>query len=120
MEKASPKQVKTVRKIPSLISEGVVLEGRIKSAAAVQLEGTLVGDIVHSDNVIVGEQGLIEGNINAKSIIVCGTVNGNLTAGSIEIRSTAKISGKLHTQRLMMEQGAVYNGCLSMEQVVED
>lgn len=105
--------------IPTLISKGCVIEGQIKSAAVIQIDGSIIGDVLNAENLIIGENGLIEGNVQTKEIIIFGIINGNVTADSIEIKSSGKVSGKIRTQKLQVESGAVYNGILAMEGLSE-
>ena len=49
-------------------------------------------------------------------MVIYGTVTGNIQTNSLEIKSTGKVSGEIRTQTLQVENGAVYNGSLSMTQ----
>lgn len=64
--------------------------------------------------MIVGEDGLIDGNISTRDIVVYGTVNGTVKAESIEFKSSGKIFGEIQTKALQVERGAVYTGMVSM------
>jgi cytoskeletal protein CcmA (bactofilin family) len=66
--------------------------------------------------LILGEKGSIMGNVITKEMFIYGTVNGNIQANSLEIKATGKVSGEIRTQTLSVENGAVYNGTLSMTQ----
>ncbi len=101
--------------VPTLISKGCVIEGQIKTVSIIQIDGTIVGDIINAEKIIIGESGLIEGNVKTKEIVIFGVINGNVAADSIEIKGTGKVSGKIRTQNLQVESGAVYNGILEME-----
>jgi cytoskeletal protein CcmA (bactofilin family) len=48
-------------------------------------------------------------------MVVYGTVNGNITARSLEIKGTGKITGDIETGTLLVEVGGVYNGQLAMQ-----
>lgn len=100
--------------VPTLISKGCVIEGQIKEAAIMRIDGSVIGDILHAENLVIGENGLIEGNVLTREITIFGTINGNVTADSIEIKKTGKVSGKITTNNLQVESGAVYNGTLAM------
>jgi cytoskeletal protein CcmA (bactofilin family) len=102
--------------VPTLISNGCVIEGCIRATVLVRIDGNIKGDIF-TEGLIIGENGLIEGNIEAKEIIVFGTIHGNIKADSIEIKNSGKIYGEINTNNLQIEKGAVYNGVLSMEPV---
>jgi cytoskeletal protein CcmA (bactofilin family) len=101
---------------PTLVSKGCLVEGLIKASVLVRIDGNVKGDIL-TEELIIGENGFVEGNIETKEITVFGTIHGNIKADAIEIRSSGKIYGEINTNNLLIEKGAVYNGVLSMEVV---
>jgi cytoskeletal protein CcmA (bactofilin family) len=100
--------------ISTLISEGCVVDGNIKAPAYVRIDGQVNGDVFIEEGLIIGEKGVVVGNILTKELVVYGTLNGNLQVGSLEIKATGKINGEIQTLTLSVENGAVYNGNLSM------
>jgi cytoskeletal protein CcmA (bactofilin family) len=100
--------------ISTLISEGCLLDGNLKAPAYVRIEGQINGDVTIDEGLILGEKGLIKGNVVTKEMIVYGTVNGNLNVHSLEIRGTGRITGDIKTQILQVEPGGSHNGKLSM------
>jgi cytoskeletal protein CcmA (bactofilin family) len=100
--------------ISTLISEGAKVDGDITAPAVVRIDGHVKGDVNVSEGLILGENGRIEGNIVTKELIVYGIITGNITAKSLEIRSTGKITGDIETGILLVETGGVYNGRLVM------
>lgn len=68
------------------------------------------------EGLIIGEKGSIQGNIITKELVVYGVVNGNLQVNTLEIKASGKVTGEIRTQTLQVENGAVYNGSLSMTQ----
>jgi cytoskeletal protein CcmA (bactofilin family) len=102
---------------PTLISKGCVVHGRIESDVFVRIDGHIKGDVIIAEGLIIGEHGIIEGNIKAREIVVFGTVNGSVTADSIDIKSSGNILGELHTNSLQVETGATYIGNVIMDKV---
>jgi len=100
---------------PTLISKGCVVHGRIESDVFVRIDGHIKGDVIVGEGLIIGEFGIIEGNIKAQEIVVFGTINGNVTADSVEIKSSGNILGELHTNSFQVETGATYIGNVSMD-----
>ncbi len=100
--------------ISTLIAEGCVIDGNFKGTAFVRIEGQITGDVIIDEGLILGEKGLITGTITTKEMIVYGSVNGNIKAQSLEIKSTGKITGDIITQSLQVETGGFYTGHLSM------
>jgi len=100
--------------ISTMISAGCVFDGNLKAPAYVRIEGQINGDVIIDEGLILGEKGIITGNITTKEIIVYGTVHGNISAHSLEIRNTGRITGDVKTQVLQVETGGSHNGKLSM------
>ena len=100
--------------ISTFLSAGCVIEGNMKAPAFVRIEGQITGDVTIDEGLILGEKGLITGNIATKEIIVYGTVKGHINCHSLEIRSTGRITGDIKTEVLQVETGGTHNGKLSM------
>jgi cytoskeletal protein CcmA (bactofilin family) len=100
--------------ISTLISEGCVLDGNLKAPAYVRIEGQVNGEVNIDEGLILGEKGLIKGNVTTKEMIVYGTIQGNINTQSLEIRSTGRITGDIKTHVLQVEPGGSHNGKLSM------
>jgi cytoskeletal protein CcmA (bactofilin family) len=79
------------------------------------VEGVFEGDISDAVEVEVGVRGRILGNIAAESVSVAGEVVGNVVASrSIELQSTARLSGDMRTPKLRIDEGAAFDGACSM------
>src|SRR5271165_5975972 len=89
-----------LQSISTLISEGCIIEGNMKAPAFVRIDGQLTGEIFVDEGLILGEKGVVIGNVVTKEMVVYGTVNGNIQVGSLEIKSTGKINGDITTQIL--------------------
>lgn len=105
-----------MQSISTLISENSVLEGNFKAPAFVRIDGQINGDVTIEEGLILGEKGIINGNIITKEILIYGQVTGNITTNSLEIKPTGKITGDIKTQALQVETGGFYNGNLTMVQ----
>ena len=105
-----------LQSISTLISEGCNLDGNLKAPAVARIDGQVTGDVMVDEGLIIGEKGSILGNIITKEMVVYGTINGNIQTNSLEIKASGKVTGEIRTQTLQVENGAVYNGSLSMTQ----
>ena len=100
--------------ISTIITDGAIVEGCLNAPAFARIDGRVNGDVIIDEGLILGEKGVITGNVTTKEMVVYGTVNGNLYVHSLEIKSTGKINGDIKTHTLAVETGAVYNGNLLM------
>lgn len=99
----------------NVFGEGTVVEGHIKSKGDVRIDGTLAGTIDTTAKVVLGESGLIEGDLAAKGADISGTVNGNVRVdGVLLLKSTARINGDIYTNKLQIESGGMFNGKCEM------
>lgn len=100
--------------ISTVICDGAKVEGGITAPAVARIDGHVKGDVNVSEGLILGEHGRIDGNVTTKELIVYGVITGNISAHSLEIRSSGKITGDIETGVLLVEIGGVYNGRLVM------
>jgi cytoskeletal protein CcmA (bactofilin family) len=105
-----------LQSISTLISEGCIFDGNLKAPAYARIDGQITGDVMVDEGLILGEKGSILGNIITKEMVVYGAVNGNIQTNSLELKATGKVTGEIRTQTLAVENGAIYNGSLSMTQ----
>ncbi len=85
------KPVVEMQAISTLLGEGCILDGNLRAPSFVRIDGQINGDVFVEDGLILGETGLITGNIVTKEMVVFGTVNGNIQVGSLEIKATGRI-----------------------------
>jgi cytoskeletal protein CcmA (bactofilin family) len=91
------------------------MEGKLNFKRSVRVDGQIDGEISAKD-LIIGESALVTAQIKAASVIVAGTINGDIIASqSIEIRASARISGKLTSPILVMHEGAAFEGHCAMQ-----
>ena len=101
--------------MPSLIDKSCIIKGNITQASNVRIEGTVDGNISEVGNLVIGESGIVNGNIEVKTIVVFGAVQGDVTSEeSVEIKESGKVSGKITTKILTIERGAQYSGKITM------
>jgi cytoskeletal protein CcmA (bactofilin family) len=112
--KQQPLQIND-QQISTIIGEGYVFTGELQGSSIIRIEGKIIGNVNVDSGVILGENGLIEGNITSKSVIIYGTVNGNIKTSQLEIKKTGHIYGDIATDTLEIELGAKYNGTLNMQ-----
>ena len=65
--------------------------------------------------LVVGEGAVVKANIKAKTVILIGTVHGNIEATSrLEIHGTGKLYGNIRTAKLQIADGVVFEGKCEM------
>lgn len=108
----TPKPVGDERRVTAWIGQGVVIEGRITSAQDLRIDGKVDGTIeVGSHGLILGATAAVKANLAARSILISGTVIGNVTATDrIDLQATGSVQGDLSAPRLVIVDGAIVKG----------
>ena len=96
----------------SLIGEGISVEGTLNLQDQVlRLDGRLEGKIIGQGTLIVGEKGLLRGEIHVGRLILGGRVEGTVTAQEgIHITPTGKFFGTALTSQLIIDEGGIFEG----------
>lgn len=105
------------RRVETIIGPETQFEGSIRSKGTLRIEGILDGQVTDAEEVIVGECGQINGDVNAKSVIIAGNINGNINASDgIEMLPKCRVIGDIKTADLSVVQGVVFEGrCIMAE-----
>lgn len=99
----------------TMISEEAHLKGSLEATSDVRIAGTLTGDVKSQGKVIVASSAKVEGNMSAKEADISGHYKGDIkTTEKITIRKGAELEGDLSTKTIVIEEGAQFNGQLSM------
>src|SRR5204862_1865608 len=95
----------------NVLNSDVEIKGNLKFTGELLFEGKLEGE-VNADGVLqLGENGVINGNVTAQSVIVRGKLNGNVNAkDKIEIKSKAELFGDIKAAKLAIEEGVTFVG----------
>ena len=91
--------------IPSIISDGTEFKGNVKTCAEIQIDGGLNGN-VKADKVLIGINGNVRGNITAQLVRICGKIEGEIKAETLQIVKTASVKGNVHKKTISIEPGA--------------
>jgi cytoskeletal protein CcmA (bactofilin family) len=99
----------------NLIGAGTTVEGKIRSQGSVRVDGKLVGDVTATENIAIGTNGEVEGNISAKNVTVGGKVRGVVSAAEkIVFEGRSVVRGDVRASKLVIDEGALFDGRVSM------
>ena len=99
----------------TLLAKGVLLRGEIHVEGTVRIDGRLDGDIQTKGQVIIGEDGLVQGTITAGTVISSGRIKAKVTANErVQLMKTATLIGEVLTPILIIEEGAKLQGVTDM------
>ncbi len=95
----------------TLVSAGTTLKGDISSNSDLRIDGTVVGNIQSTAKIVIGTNGVVEGNISGNQADVVGKVTGNIkTKDLLQLRGECVVKGNLYAGKLQVEPTASFNG----------
>lgn len=99
------------------IGPSIHIDGDLKGEEDLVVEGRVTGTIqLRSNTLTIGNQGKVEARVYAHTILVEGTVNGDLYASErISVRQSARIEGNIYAPRISLEDGARFRGAIDMD-----
>jgi cytoskeletal protein CcmA (bactofilin family) len=100
------------RRTTAWIGQGVVVEGRITSTQDLRIDGQVEGTIeVGNHGLVLGASAEVKANLVARSILISGTVIGNITATDrLDLLATGSVEGDIRSPRLVVADGAIIKG----------
>jgi cytoskeletal protein CcmA (bactofilin family) len=103
------------RRQPSVLGKTLVFKGELSADEDLVLQGRVEGSIHHTQSLTVGVDGVVVGDIHARSILIEGTVEGDLHGvASVLVSATAKVRGNIVAPRVGITEGANFNGSVDM------
>ncbi|MBN1653011.1 MAG: polymer-forming cytoskeletal protein [Deltaproteobacteria bacterium] len=96
---------------PTIIGNGTVIEGKIIVNNGIQIDGRVIGNVESNENVSIGPQGIIEGELIGVDIAIGGRVEGKVTArGHLHMVSSGAVIGDVFYKSIEVDRGAVIAG----------
>lgn len=100
----------------NILSTGTTLKGDIKSNGDIRIDGTLIGSVSSKGKVVIGSTGNIEGEVICQNADFSGVIKAKIVVTELlQLKSTAKITGDIITNKLAIEPGAKFSGTCNMD-----
>lgn len=97
--------------LDTTIAAGLRVRGDISSEGDIWIDGEIEGNVTTNAQAVIGENGVVIGNISGHTVIVHGAVEGNIAAdGSLSYEDTAQVRGESRTPSLQVSNGASLSG----------
>ncbi|HXM22580.1 MAG TPA: polymer-forming cytoskeletal protein [Terriglobales bacterium] len=99
------------------IGKSVVIKGELSGSEDLYVDGTVEGTIqLQGNNLVIGPNGHVHADVNAKGVVVQGKLEGNIRASErVELQKSAVIVGDIVTQRVAIEDGAYFKGKVDIQ-----
>jgi cytoskeletal protein CcmA (bactofilin family) len=97
------------------LDQGTEILGELRFRDTFRVDGHVKGRIVSDNTLIVGETGVVEAEVECGVVSIRGTVTGRILARQrLELLSGAKVQGTLVAPKLVIEEGAFFQGDCEM------
>jgi cytoskeletal protein CcmA (bactofilin family) len=98
------------------ISRGVQVSGDVLFADELSVEGKIIGKLTsESGSLLIEQTGEVQADIDVGICVIRGTVRGNVNCNSrVEIYKTGHVEGEINSPVLLVEEGALLSGAISM------
>ncbi len=95
----------------SLIAAGTTLKGDITSNGDIRIDGTLQGNIHCTAKVVIGANGVVEGDIAGQQADIMGKVKGTIHVKELlQLKGSCQVHGNIRAGKLQIEPTANFNG----------
>lgn len=102
--------------VGAYLGPGTKINGKLHFDGPAVIEGEVEGEIIAQANITVGQQATIKGKITASSILVQGKVMADVQAEKrLEVQPPGSVVGDVMAQSLVIGDGAVLEGHISMK-----
>ena len=120
---ATPEDEKDRKKIPlqsdnikseskiSNVSENLHITGTVYSSGKISFNGSIKGTL-ESKSLYVGENGFIDGKVEADEAVILGRIKGTLKGNKVRLAASSRIEGDTYHQVIAIEDGAIYEGSI--------
>lgn len=99
------------KKIRTTLGKNTIFNGNMSFKDSLKINGTFIGSIDASGLLVVGESAMVQANIKAKSIVVYGTIKGDVSAEErVEMLPTGRVYGNVKAKKVKISDGVIFNG----------
>src|SRR5579859_1496937 len=100
----------------SILGPTLYFKGDLSAEEDLLIQGRVEGSITHTQRLTVRPQGTVKANIRAQTIVVEGTVDGDLQADkSVFVKQGAKVIGNIFAPTVSILEGASFSGRIDMD-----
>jgi cytoskeletal protein CcmA (bactofilin family) len=102
----------------SIIGPGMRVVGDCQTDGTLRIEGSVKGTVRAGKAVVLGKEGVIEGDIITQDAVVGGRVTGSILAESrLELQATCTVEGEIKARRIKLDEGGAVQGSVHVGEV---
>jgi cytoskeletal protein CcmA (bactofilin family) len=100
---------------PAVLGPTLRFKGDISAEEDFILQGRIEGSIHQAQRIVIASGGAVVGTIHARVVVVDGHVQGDLYGlESVTVHKTGRVVGNIFAPRVVLVEGAVFNGRIDM------
>lgn len=97
------------------LGQGTTIVGNLQSESDIRIDGKVQGNLSTKGRLVLGVNGIIDGDVICNNGFIEGKINGKVeSADLLVLAKTAFISGDIMIKKLVVEEGAKFNGRCTM------
>jgi cytoskeletal protein CcmA (bactofilin family) len=97
------------------LDQGCTIHGDVVFSELLRIHGHVVGTVASEHELLVGEGGIVEGEIRVGRLIVAGTVNGTVhVSEKLVVHAGGRVFAEVHTPKLVVDEGGIVEGVVTM------
>ena len=103
--------------ISGFLAEGTEVQGEIRFKDVLRVDGKITGKVISERELVVGESGQVEADVEVGTLSVSGKVTGNIhVKEKLEIHPTGRVVGEVTLEKpnLVIHEGGVFEGNIDM------
>ncbi len=95
----------------TIIAATTTFKGDINSNGDIRIDGNLQGNVHCTAKVVIGANGIVEGDITGQQADIMGRVSGTIKVKELlQLKGGCNVNGNIHAAKLQIETSANFNG----------
>ncbi|MDF1874659.1 polymer-forming cytoskeletal protein [Sulfurimonas sp. SAG-AH-194-I05] len=94
----------------TIITVGSAMKGDMVLSCNLYVDGEFEGTINSQNEINIGKNGHVKGEISTKRMVVQGYVEGSINADKVEIKANGRVSGTIESLELIIESKGIFEG----------
>ena len=107
--------VRSAETLNGFVDSGCTIKGELEFSNSFRIDGLVEGTVRSRSELVIGEDGTVDGEIDVARCLVGGQVKGTIKASEkVVLHASAKVFGEIHAPAVVMEDGAFLEGRVDM------
>jgi cytoskeletal protein CcmA (bactofilin family) len=104
-----------VPEVDSFLGEGTKWRGELRFTGAVRVDAHMEEVVIRGEALVIGERGVVSGEIDVEVLQVSGQVRGSITARKrVELLESSRVTSTIRAPSLVIWKGATFDGQCEM------